>query len=82
MDLIITSDNGVMNLAGALGKKTFGIFNSITEWRWFKTDGDDIAWYKSIKPFKCLKDQEWQVPMDKAITEVEKLSEGILTTPV
>ena len=75
MDLIITSDNGVMNLAGALGKKTFGIFNSITEWRWFKTDGDDIAWYKSIKPFQCALDEEWLPPMNKAISEAKGLAD-------
>ena len=74
MDLIITSDNGVMNLAGALGKKTFGLFNSITEWRWFKTDGEDIGWYKSIKPFQCASDQEWLPPMNKAIAEVKRLA--------
>lgn len=79
MDLIITSDNGVMNLAGALGKKTFGIFNSITEWRWFKTEGDDIAWYKSIKPFKCLADEKWAYPMEKVTAEVKKLAGKLLT---
>lgn len=79
MDLVITSDNGVMNLAGALGKKTFGMFNSITEWRWFKTTGDDIAWYKSIRPFQCASDAEWLPPMNEAIAEVKRLSEPILT---
>lgn len=74
MDLVITSDNGVMNLAGALGKKTFGMFNSITEWRWFKTDGEDIAWYKSIKPFQCASDEEWLPPMNKVITEVKEMA--------
>lgn len=74
MDLVITSDNGIMNLAGALGKKTFGMFNSITEWRWFDTSGDDIVWYKTIKPFQCASDQEWLPPMNKAIAEVKQLA--------
>jgi len=73
MDLMITTDNGVMNLAGALGVKTFGLFNTITEWRWFKTDGEDIAWYKSIKPFQCPTSKAWDVPVKKVIEEVEKL---------
>lgn len=75
MDLVITSDNGVMNLAGALGKKTFGMFNSITEWRWFDTSGDDIVWYKSIKPFQCEYDSEWLPPMNKAIAEAKAMVE-------
>lgn len=73
MDLMITTDNGVMNLAGALGIKTFGLFNTITEWRWFKTTGDDIAWYKSIKPFQCPTSKAWDVPMDEILKEVKKL---------
>jgi len=73
MDLIVTTDNGVMNLAGALGVKTFGLFNTITEWRWFKTTGDDIAWYKSIKPFQAPTSRAWDIPVSQIIEEVKKL---------
>ncbi len=74
MDLIVTTDNGVMNLAGALGVKTFGLFNTITEWRWFKVTGDDIAWYKSIKPFQAPTSRAWDIPINKIIEEVRKLA--------
>lgn len=73
MDLMVTTDNGVMNLAGALGVKTFGLFNTITEWRWFKTQGEDIAWYKSIKPFQCPTSKAWDIPMKQVVEEVQKL---------
>ena len=73
MDLMVTTDNGVMNLAGALGIKTFGLFNKIVEWRWFKTEGEDIAWYKSIKPFQCPTSKAWDVPVKQVIEEVEKI---------
>ncbi len=73
MDFMVTTDNGVMNLAGALGIKTFGLFNRITEWRWFKTEGDDIAWYKTIKPFQCPTSGAWEVPVNKVLEEVEKM---------
>lgn len=73
MDLMVTTDNGVMNLAGALGVKTFGLFNTIVEWRWFKTTGNDIAWYKSIKPFQCPTSKAWEVPVLDIMTEIEKL---------
>lgn len=73
MDFMVTTDNGVMNLAGALGIKTFGLFNRIVEWRWFKTEGNDIAWYKSIKPFQCPTSGEWEVPVNKVLEEVEKI---------
>ena len=72
MDLMVTTDNGVMNLAGALGIKTFGLFNTITEWRWFKTTGNDIAWYKSIRPFQCPTSKAWDIPMAEVVEEVKK----------
>ena len=73
MDVIVTTDNGVMNLAGALGIKTFGIFNRVTEWRWFKTDGEDIAWYKSIKPFQCPTSDAWEIPVKQIIEEIDSM---------
>lgn len=73
MDVMVTTDNGVMNLAGALGVKTLGIFNRVTEWRWFKTEGDDIAWYKSIKPFQCPTSDAWEIPVKQILEEIDKL---------
>jgi len=73
MDIMVTTDNGVMNLAGALGIKTFGIFNRITEWRWFKTEGEDIAWYKSVKPFQCPTSNEWETPVGQIMEEIDKI---------
>ena len=73
MDFMVTTDNGVMNLAGALGVKTFGLFNRIVEWRWFKTEGDDIAWYKSIKPFQTPTAGAWEVPVAKVMEEIDKI---------
>ncbi len=73
MDLMVTTDNGVMNLAGALGIKTFGIFNKIVEWRWFKTEGNDIAWYKSIKPFQCPTSGDWNTPVNQILEEIDKM---------
>lgn len=73
MDLMVTTDNGVMNLAGALGVKTFGLFNRIVEWRWFKTQGEDIAWYKSIKPFQAPTAGAWEVPVNQVLEEIDKI---------
>lgn len=73
MDLMVTTDNGVMNLAGALGIKTFALFNTITEWRWFKTQGNDIAWYKSIKPFQCPTSGAWEAPVEQILNEIETI---------
>lgn len=73
MDLMVTTDNGVMNLAGALGIKTFGLFNTIVEWRWFKVKGDDIGWYKSIRPFQAPTSKDWATPVNQVLEEIEKI---------
>lgn len=59
MDLIISTDNVVMNLAGALGLKAYGLFNVFSESRWYKTEGEDIGWYKSVKPFRAKTFNDW-----------------------
>lgn len=72
MDFMVTSDNGVMNLAGALGVKTYGLFNRIVEWRWFKTNGEDVGWYKSVKPFQAPTNGAWEIPVKQIIDEIDK----------
>ena len=59
MDLIISTDNVVMNLAGALGIKTYCLFNVFSESRWYKTEGNDVGWYKSVKPFRAKTFNDW-----------------------
>lgn len=59
MDLMISTDNVVMNLAGALGIKTYCLFNVFSESRWYKTKGDDVGWYKSVKPFSAKTFNDW-----------------------
>ena len=72
MDLMITSDCGILNLAGALGIKTFGLFNKFVECRWFQLT-DNVAWYKSVKPFQCTEYNGWEEVIQKVIEEIKPL---------
>ena len=73
MDCVITTDNVVMNLAGAMGKKTFGLFNVFSECRWYKTEGENIGWYKSVKPLRAKNYNEW-TPLIKTLkNEIKKI---------
>ena len=74
MDLTITTDNVIMNLGGALGLKTFVLFNKYTEARWYKTEGEDVGWYKSVKPFHAKTFNDW----DNLIIEVKKEIEELV----
>lgn len=73
MDLFISSDNGVMNLAGALGIPSICLFNTVNEWRWIDTKGDDVVWYKSVKPIQCPTSRKWDYTIREAIKIVEKM---------
>ena len=68
LDLVITVDNVILNLAGALGKKTYGLYNKYPNFRWFNLKGENVVWYKSVKPFQCKKENEWS----DVIKEVEE----------
>jgi hypothetical protein len=59
MDVVISTDNVILNLSGALGVKTFGLFNRLTNFRWYQLDKDNVGWYKSVKPFQVQKGGTW-----------------------
>lgn len=65
MDLVISTDNVILNLAGALGVKTFGLFNKYTNFRWYKLSGNDVGWYKSVIPFQTEEDDYWFDVLEK-----------------
>lgn len=73
MDLIICTDNVILNLAGAMGLKTFGLFNYYTDFRWFNLDNNDTGWYNSIKVYKAKEHNNWQDLFEKVIKDTEKL---------
>lgn len=70
LDLFITSDNGVANLAGAMGKKTFLLLNLYSEWRWF-FDTKTTPWYDSFTIFKKHNEcDDWSLLMQQVIEEI------------
>ncbi|MCR5261794.1 MAG: hypothetical protein K6C94_08155 [Candidatus Gastranaerophilales bacterium] len=75
MDLIVSTDNVVLNLAGAMGLKTFGIFNYYSDFRWFTLKGNDTGWYDSIKVYRVKKYNAWNELFDMVINDVQKLAD-------
>lgn len=72
-DLIIATDSSVLNLAGAMGKKTFGLFSEFAECRWYKLEGEDVGWYKSVKPFHAEHENNFKPEIAKICKEIEIL---------
>lgn len=72
LDLFVTSDNSVFNLAGALGQRTFLLMNKDSEWRWF-LDDKTTPWYKSVQIFKKENELDsWDLLIDRVIKTISK----------
>ena len=74
MDLIISTDNVILNLAGALGVKTLGLFNKQTNYRWFKLNSPDTGWYKSVKPLQTKEQNDWDEVFSELINILSKIT--------
>lgn len=69
LDLFITSDNALLNLAGAMDVKTCLLLNKNAEWRWF-SDDEKTPWYDSVKIYKKqTEDESWDSLFKKVVEE-------------
>lgn len=67
VDVVVSSDNCILNLAGAIGKKTLGVFNYHYEFRWYDLTGENCGWYTSVKPIVNNAYNDWNVSMQKVV---------------
>jgi len=72
-DLVVTTDNCILNLSGGLGKKTFALFNNPNQFRWFDLSGENTIWLTSVKPFLNKEFNSWTATVDLVFTEITKL---------
>ena len=70
LDIVVTTDNCIMNLAGALGIKTYAIFNWSYESRWFDLTGENTIWLTSVKPFVNNEMDNWDFSIDNILKEI------------
>ena len=72
IDILLSSDNCVLNLAGAMGKKTIGVFNYHYEYRWYDLSGKDSGWYKSVYPIVNNEYNDWSLSLEKAVELIKQ----------
>lgn len=72
MDLIISTDNVILNLAGALGLQTLGLYNFQREYRWYGVEEGKMVWYDSVKPLQAKAQNEWEELIIRVSEEVKK----------
>jgi ADP-heptose:LPS heptosyltransferase len=59
LDLVITSDNAVAHLAGALGVPVWVALPKVPDWRWL-LDRPDSPWYPTMRLFRQQQAGEWR----------------------
>ena len=70
---MITSDNCLLHLSGALGKKTIGIFTQKHEPMWFGLP-DKVLWYDTVEPIVFYPEETLE---DNAIKLVKLIKEKL-----
>ena len=58
-DLVITSDNAIAHLAGALGRPTWVPLKYTPDWRWL-LDRADSPWYPTMRLFRQKTSEDWR----------------------
>ncbi len=58
LDLVISVDNTVVHLAGALGRRVWTLLPFSPEWR-YPRHGDAMPWYPSARLFRQTQPREW-----------------------
>lgn len=65
-DYVITVQQTVVHLAGALGKKTYVMVCNAPSWRYGdESTGDKMPWYESVTMIRQNKDDGWENVIDR-----------------
>ncbi|MEQ8709572.1 MAG: tetratricopeptide repeat-containing glycosyltransferase family protein [Rhodospirillales bacterium] len=70
LDLVVTVDNVIAHLAGAMGVPVLVLLPTLPDWRW-GLGGDETFWYPSLRLFREDRQQGWQpafAAVDQAVT--------------
>ena len=62
LDLVISVDNTVVHMAGALGKPCFALLSRVPDWR-YRWQGEGVPWYPSVKLFRQSRARDWHQVM-------------------
>ena len=69
MDLIVSTDNCVANLAGALGIPTILLLSKYPEFRWMNTE-DKTVWYDSMSIIRQTQYEDWTDCIQELATRI------------
>ncbi len=73
LDLVISVDTGVLHLAAALGKPTWGLIPYAPDWRWMR-DREDSPWYPQLRLFRQQEPGNWAEVFERVAAALRETS--------
>ncbi|HEY9218834.1 MAG TPA: hypothetical protein VIO94_12335 [Phenylobacterium sp.] len=70
LDLVITVDTSIANLAGAMGKTVWVLLAKPCDWRWM-VGRSDSPWYPSARLFRQPQSGDWDTVLDEVERELD-----------
>ena len=58
LDLVISTSNTTVHMAGALGKQVWTLLSYVPDWRWM-LEREDTPWYPSMRLFRQSETGDW-----------------------
>ena len=71
LDLVISTSNTTVHMAGALGKQVWTLLPYIPDWRWM-LDREDTPWYPSMRLFRQNETGDWSGVFSQVRSELEQ----------
>ena len=71
LDLIISSDTSIVNLAGALARPVWVLLSFNPDWRWL-LDRNDSPWYPTARLFRQTKTGQWETVVGEVCAQLGK----------
>jgi ADP-heptose:LPS heptosyltransferase len=72
LDLVISIDTSVAHLSGAMGKPTWLLLQSISDFRWLQ-NREDNPWYPTMRLFRQQRPGDWAGVLDRVCSEIRSL---------
>jgi tetratricopeptide (TPR) repeat protein len=72
LDLVISIDTSVVNLAGALGRPVWVLLPLMPDWRWL-LDRNDTPWYPTARLFRQVNAGDWTTVLDDVCVALTQL---------
>ena len=71
LDLVISTSNTTVHMAGALGKQVWTLLSYVPDWRWM-LEREDTPWYPSMRLFRQNETRDWSGVFSQVRSELEQ----------